>query len=255
MYGKSLTINIDHGWKGREAMKLTLKKGPLYIQLEEILKERIISGVYPKNTLIPSEQELKDEFGVSIITVRKAVEQLSLQGYVEKRSGIGTTVLENNAISKLSKGQRFSEYLLEEGNQLHKEFVSLSVVELNDYPILKAHFNSACHCVERLYTFNGVPYIHFKHYLPVSIRLPEAPEQLQESLYEHMYQQGIRFQRFKDEFGVGVPDEDIAKLLEIEQIPLLQRFRYSFDLNDQVVEYSEAFYNTDVHRYVVNFDM
>src|SRR5690625_7166445 len=108
-------------------MKLTLKKGPLYIQLQEILKERIISGHYPKNTLIPSELELKEEFGVSIITVRRAVEQLAQQGYVEKRSGVGTTVLDNNAISKLSKGQRFSEYLLEQGHELSREFIHLSV--------------------------------------------------------------------------------------------------------------------------------
>jgi len=236
-------------------MKLTLKKGPLYIQLEEVLKDRIISGVYPINTLIPSEQELKEEFGVSIITVRKAVEQLALQGYVEKRSGVGTTVLENNAISKLSKGQRFSEYLLEEGHQLSKEFVNLSMVSLEDYPILKEHFTTECHCIERLYRLNGEPYIFFKHYVPVTVTLPENPEKLQQSLYEIMYQQGIRFHRFKDEFAIGVPNERIANLLGVKQTALLQRFRYSFDLHDHVREYSEAYYNTEMHRYVVNFDM
>src|SRR5690625_1920801 len=115
--------------KGRKNMKLTLKKGPLYKQVQEILQERIITGRYPKNTLIPSETELKEEFDVSIITVRRAVEQLAQQGYVEKRSGVGTTVLDNHAISKLSKGQRFSEYLLEEGHELSKEFVHLSRID------------------------------------------------------------------------------------------------------------------------------
>src|SRR5699024_8589954 len=117
-------------------MKLTLKKGPLYMQLQDILKERIIIGHYPKNTLIQSELELKEEFGVSMMTVRKAVEQLAQQGYVEKRSGIGTTVLDNNAVSKLSKGQRFSEYLLEEGHDLSKEFIRLSNIDTTDYPVL-----------------------------------------------------------------------------------------------------------------------
>ncbi|MFD2130379.1 GntR family transcriptional regulator [Pseudogracilibacillus auburnensis] len=236
-------------------MKLTLKKGPLYLQLEEILKERIISGQYPKNTLIPSEPELKEEFGVSIITVRKAVEQLSQQGYVEKRSGIGTTVLDNNAISKLSKGQRFSEYLLEEGHDLSKEFIDLFVVDSKTHHVLESHFHSKCYCIERLYKFNQKPYIHFKHYIPQHISLPSDPEYLQNSLYEIMYQQGVRFHRFKDEFGVGIPDEKIAEKLSIDQRPLLQRFRFSFDLNEKLVEYSEAFYNTEIHRYVVNFDM
>src|SRR5690625_2403463 len=236
-------------------MKLTLKKGPLYIQLQDILRERIISGQYPKNTLIPSELELKEEFGVSIITVRKAVEQLALQGYVEKRSGIGTTVLDNNAVSKLSKGQRFSEYLLEEGHKLRKEFVHLSTVDTMNHPILAELFYQTCHCVERLYKLNDEPYIYFKHYVSKNIKLPNDPEHLQNSLYEIMYQQGIRFHRFKDEFGVGTPDEKIAAMLNIEQKPLLQRFRFSIDENENLVEYSEAFYNTEIHRYVVNFDM
>ncbi|HLR08756.1 MAG TPA: GntR family transcriptional regulator [Bacillota bacterium] len=236
-------------------MKLTLKKGPLYMQLQDILKERIISGHYPKNTLIPSELELKEEFGVSIMTVRKAVEQLAQQGYVEKRSGIGTTVLDNNAVSKLSKGQRFSEYLLEEGHDLSKEFIRLSNIDTTDYPVLVDLFHKSCQCVERLYKLNGEPYIYFKHYVPSSIQLPDDPEHLQHSLYEIMYQQGIRFNRFKDEFDVGTPDEHIADVLNIEQKPLLQRFRYSIDENETVVEYSEAYYNTEIHRYVVNFDM
>src|SRR5690625_3405585 len=95
-------------------MKLTLRRGPLYMQMKEILKKRIIKGEYPVGSLIPSEPELKDEFDVSIITVRRAVEELALQGYVEKRSGVGTTVISNNPVSKLSKGQRFSEYRSEE---------------------------------------------------------------------------------------------------------------------------------------------
>lgn len=236
-------------------MKLTLKKGPLYIQLQEILKERIISGHYPKDTLIPSELELKEEFGVSIITVRRAVEQLSQQGYVEKRSGIGTTVLDNNAVSKLSKGQRFSEYLLEEGHELSKEFVHLSTIDTANHAILGDLFNEKCHCVERLYRLNDKPYIYFKHYVSEHINLPNDPDHLQNSLYEIMYQQGIRFHQFKDEFDVGTPDEHIASMLNIEQKPLLQRFRFSIDENGNIVEYSEAYYNTGIHRYVVNFDM
>jgi|SRR5690625_5226147 len=236
-------------------MKLSLKKGPLYIQLEEILKERIINGEYPINTLIPSEPELKEEFGVSIITVRRAVEQLAQQGYVEKRSGVGTTVLDNNAISKLSKGQRFSEYLLEQGHELSREFIHLSVVDCSINPVLQKHFSEECYCIERLYKFNQKPYIHFKHYISKDIKLPKEQGELQSSLYETMYQQGVRFHRFKDEFSVGTPDENIACMLKIKRQPLLQRFRYSYDLGDKLVEYSEAFYNTEIHRYVVNFDM
>lgn len=227
---------------------------PLYIQVKNILKERIITGVYPIDTLIPSEQELRKEFGVSMITIRRAVEQLAQQGYVEKRSGIGTTVLDNNAFSKLSKGKRFSEYLIESGYDLQKDFLGVEKITNSDDPVLKRHFNGNCYCMERLYTLDGIPYIHFKHYIPGEVQLPEAIEDFQDSLYEIMYKQGYEFQSFEDQFGVGVPEEFVAEKLKIEQQPLLQRIRFSYNEQDEVVEYSVAYYNTDMHKYVVKLD-
>ncbi|WP_182200198.1 GntR family transcriptional regulator [Paraliobacillus salinarum] len=237
-------------------MKLTLKKGPLYAQVQEILRNRIVSGKYPKGSLIPSEVELKEEFDVSLITIRRAVEQLSNQGYVEKKSGIGTTVLDNYAISKLSKGQRFSQHLIEEGYELKKESASILTVDLlENYPELVDDFGATCHCVERLYTLEGKPYIHFKHFITKDIMLPNDSEVLLGSLYEIISEQGIKFNRFKDEFGIEVPDASITDQLQLEQKPLLKRIRYSYDINDQLIEFSVGYYNTDIHKYVVNFDV
>ncbi|GIO27092.1 GntR family transcriptional regulator [Ornithinibacillus bavariensis] len=236
-------------------MKLTLKKGPLYIQVQEILKERIINGIYPKHTLIPSEPELKEEFNVSLITIRKAVEQLALQGYVEKRSGIGTTVLDNHAVSKLSKGQRFSEYLINNGYDLKKESAALSLINTEQDTLLAEYFGEECYCIERIYTLNSKPYIHFRHYIHKTVKLPNDTTSLLDSLYEILFQQGIKFNRFKDEFGVEVPAKYIADILKIEQKPLMQRIRHSFDIDDRLIEYSIAYYNTDIHKYVVNFDV
>src|SRR5699024_9827396 len=136
-------------------MKLTLKRGPLYMQVQEILKNRIINGNYPIGSLIPSEPELKQEFDVSIITVRRAV---------EKRSGVGTTVISNNPVSKLSKGQRFSEYLSERGLQLRKQIISVSEYDTKDHEILSLAFPKGATRIERIYMIDEDPYIHFRHY-------------------------------------------------------------------------------------------
>jgi len=53
-------------------MNVNRKKGPLYLQIKEILKDRILHGEYAINTNIPSEPQLEDEFNVSKITVRNA---------------------------------------------------------------------------------------------------------------------------------------------------------------------------------------
>lgn len=236
-------------------MSLTLNKGPLYMQVQEKIKKRIITGKYPIGTLIPPEPELKSEFKVSIITVRRAVEELAIQGYVEKRSGIGTTVLGNRAISNLSKGQGFSDYLSENGLDLKKEFISLTTVDTTEDPTLRRYFDEKCYCVERLYLLDDQPYIHFKHYIPGDIEIPDNEIQFEESLYEIMYEQGFIFKRFKDEFGVETPTAAIAKTLNIEEKPTFNRIRYSYDMTDKLLEYSVGFYNTDLQKYVVNFDL
>lgn len=236
-------------------MKLALGKGPLYMQVEEILKRRIINGDYPIGSFIPPEPKLKDEFKVSIITVRRAVEELALQGYVKKKSGVGTTVIENYAIAKLSKGQDFTAYLKERGHELKKKFISLSTIDVKDHPVLSDYFSTLCHCVERVYYLDGQPYIHFEHYISEAMKLPDEVVKFEYSLYELIYDQGIEFQRFKDELSVADPSSEIAARLQVEQKPLLNRMRFSYDINDDLIEYSVAYFNTDIHKYVVNFDM
>jgi DNA-binding GntR family transcriptional regulator len=236
-------------------MRLLRNKGPFYIQVKNELKERIIKGEYPKHSLIPPEPVLEKEFGVSKITIRKAVEQLAIEGYVEKHSGIGTKVLDNRAISKLSKGQGFSEYLLSTGYTLRKGNVTISKVDVSNQPILSTNFERECYCIERIYTLNEQPYIHFTHYIPDRFSLSLDPETFKDSLYELLYKKGVYFNRFQDEFGVETPNEKITNLLNIEPKPLFQRTRFSYDINEQLIEYSIGYYNTDIHKYVVNLNV
>lgn len=102
------------------SVSLKRKQGPLYQQIQKILKDRILHGVYPLGSIIPSEPQLEKEFGVSKMTIRGAVQELSQEGYVQKKSGIGTIVTRNTSYQKLSKGKRFTELLVEEGHKLEK---------------------------------------------------------------------------------------------------------------------------------------
>ncbi|CDQ39030.1 MULTISPECIES: GntR family transcriptional regulator [Virgibacillus] len=236
-------------------MKLTSKKGPLYFQVKDILKERIISGYYPKNELIPSEPVLEQEFSVSKITIRKAVEQLANEGYVEKRSGIGTKVIDNKVAPKLSRGQNFSELLIKEGFDLKKEAINISTVRTKDNPFLQQHMGEACYCLERLYLLNDQPYIYLTHYFPITAHLALDLEVFQGSLYELLYEKGLVMNRFNDEFDVEIPSDKVASKLMVDQKPLLKRMRYSYNIDETLVEYSTAYYQTEIHRYVVQYNV
>lgn len=66
---------------------------PLYRQVVKVLKQEIMTGVYPLDTQLPTETELQERFGVSRHTVREALRQLKEAGLVTSRQGSGTTVI------------------------------------------------------------------------------------------------------------------------------------------------------------------
>jgi GntR family transcriptional regulator len=65
---------------------------PLYEQLMEQLKKQIASGVYKPGDQLPSEIEMAKQNNVSVITARKAMNELAALGFVEKKQGKGTFV-------------------------------------------------------------------------------------------------------------------------------------------------------------------
>ena len=67
-------------------------QSPLYQQLMARLKNDILAGIYPSGARIPSEQLLCETYGVSRVTVRKAMLDLVQEGLLVRRQGKGTFV-------------------------------------------------------------------------------------------------------------------------------------------------------------------
>ncbi|MCC6242415.1 MAG: PLP-dependent aminotransferase family protein [Gemmatimonadaceae bacterium] len=66
---------------------------PLYTQLYRQLREHILSGSLPPGALLPSARVLAADLQISRNTVEAAIEQLSGEGFVTRRVGVGTRVL------------------------------------------------------------------------------------------------------------------------------------------------------------------
>jgi GntR family transcriptional regulator len=69
---------------------------PLYRQLFLVLHDEISRGAIPAGDPLPTEQELCDQFGVSRITVRRALADLAAQGHITRRQGVGSFVRQHN---------------------------------------------------------------------------------------------------------------------------------------------------------------
>jgi len=65
---------------------------PLYVQLADLFRQRIVKGVWREGEMLPSLEKLVAEFGVARVTVRQAIERLTRDGLVSPQRGRGTFV-------------------------------------------------------------------------------------------------------------------------------------------------------------------
>ncbi|NWL87020.1 GntR family transcriptional regulator [Paenibacillus sp. 79R4] len=237
-------------------MSLSRKDKPLYLQIKNIIKERILHGVYPLGENIPSEPQLEQEFAVSKITVRNAIQELAQEGYVEKGSGRGTKVIRNRAASKLSKWKHFTEILVEQGHRIEKKWLRAEIIQNTADSESFRLFGEQCLCLERIYYLNGSPYIHYTHYLTLEAGPISLEDLNAQSLYELLEERELSLDKLRDEFGVAVPPEPVLQALQLTAgTPALKRLRYSCDSIERTIEYSVGYYNTALQNYVVNYEM
>ena len=102
---------------------------PLYHQLEQDLVDRISGGEFAPGDLLPSEEGICEQYGVSRITVRRALEALIHQGLIVRRRGVGSFVAERRpGIRSVRLAGSLEDFLATAG-ALHLNVLSLGEVE------------------------------------------------------------------------------------------------------------------------------
>lgn len=110
---------------------LPLSPVPLYSQLKEILRTRILDGTYPPLSRMPSEAELGKAFEVSRITVRQALGDLQKEGLIFKIHGKGTFVAKPKAFQNVSTLQGLGESMTQRGYEVINRLRSFKTVPAN----------------------------------------------------------------------------------------------------------------------------
>lgn len=83
-----------------------------YIEIKERLKSDILNQIYKKGESIPSERELADVYGVTRVTVQKAIDILVQEGFIERIHGKGMFVLKNSAANVYLLNNETSDSIL-----------------------------------------------------------------------------------------------------------------------------------------------
>ena len=102
-------------------MKIILINGssvPLYEQIKNAIKENILKNKVEEDEQLPSVRTLSKDLKVSILTVKKAYDELEEEGFVESRQGLGTFVAGKDSEVKREEMQKELENHLQEAIKL-----------------------------------------------------------------------------------------------------------------------------------------
>lgn len=144
------------------------EKKPLYARLQARLQELIETKYWKPNEQIPPERELAAAAGVSISTVKIALQNLVLAGYLHRRQGSGTFVASLDAFFGLNR-----YFGMQKDFDIPRERYKISIIsrksvicpnEIGRYFMLGE--NVETHRMERLFYFGGGKTVHTTSWLP-----------------------------------------------------------------------------------------
>jgi GntR family transcriptional regulator len=141
---------------------------PRYYQIRQNILDLIESKVLRTGDALPSERELSEAFGVSRMTVRQAISELTNQGVVRRLHGIGTFVNETADFMALSPAVTgFSERIRSAGMKPASQVITLEVIHatpvIADRLLIEAH--APVILLKRLRLVNDEPLMVEKSYL------------------------------------------------------------------------------------------
>lgn len=88
-------------------------KSPIYLQLREVVRNKIDEGEYAPGCAIPSENELAESYGVNRLTVRNAIDALVHEGLLRRVQGKGAFVVGNLIQRELNSLGGFRQTILD----------------------------------------------------------------------------------------------------------------------------------------------
>ncbi|MBI9009928.1 MAG: GntR family transcriptional regulator [Tenericutes bacterium] len=234
-------------------MKLNVfDKRPLYMKIRDNMKELIESGYWKEGALIPTEKELVSSYGVSRVTIRSAISYLVNENYLVRVAGYGTTVLSSKPnLQNFTLIQSFTNEMKEMG--IPCETIKAEVAEVKATKKLAKIFGCSEDCLlTNLRRVRGSekPILFSDTYLLPTIKIPNEEKILTGSLYSYLATKEIFFSKFDEYVSAVMITDELKGLLEIEDDePVLKRKRFSYDSNNNLVEYTETFYNSKQYEY------
>jgi len=228
---------------------------PLYQQLQRALRQAIESRVLAPDDALPPERDLASDFGVSRITVRKAIDGLVSDGMLLRRQGSGTFVrarVEKN-FSKLTS---FSEDMRARGRNPRSVWLrkSTGTVTPEEALTLRASPGTPVYRFHRIRFADDAP-MALEYATILASCLPSV-DAVESSLYVALERAGNRPVRALQRLRAVLFSAEQAELLHAKERDaglLVERVGF---LNDgRAAEFTQSYFRGDIYDFVAELSI
>jgi len=236
-----------------------LSPQPLYAQIKDVLRSRILDGTYAPHSQMPSEHELCAMFEVSRITVRQALGDLQKEGLLFKLHGKGTFVSKPKAFQNVTSLQGFAEAMESMGYEIVNQLRSLRTVKADRHVAAKLKLPEGAPVTE-------IHRVRLLNREPVSLELTWVPETFGKRLANADLATRDIFLILENDCGVPLghadiaidailADDDIVDALRVEEgSPVLRIERLTHDACGTPIDYEYLYFRGDAFQYRMRTD-
>lgn len=107
-------------------------QSPIYLQLRELIRNKIEDGEYLPGMAIPSENDLADTYGINRMTVRNGIDALVNEGMLKRVQGKGVYVLGSKVERDLETLEGFTQTMKKKNTQPHTKVLTKTLRKAGD---------------------------------------------------------------------------------------------------------------------------
>ncbi len=226
------------------------RQEPLYRQIQAVLRDAVADRALRPDDALPPERELAAEFGVSRITIRKAIEGLVSEGVLDTRHGSGTFV-RSKVEKNFAQLNSFSEEMQARGMSASSRWISRSAgrVSPEEALTLRASPGTQVYRFSRIRLADDSP-MSIEHATILASCLPSL-DAVENSLYAALHKTGNRPARALQRLSALLLNDEQAELLGASagDAGLLVE-RVGFNDRGTAIEFSQSYYRGDTYDFV-----
>lgn len=228
---------------------------PLYIEITQDLASRIEGGEFRRGDKLPTEQQLTQQYHVSRVTIRQAVQQLAEKGYIKKVQGSGSHVLYSPQKLMMNRSAQilsYSEELRQRGKRASYRVITF---ELQDASAeLCAHLDlqneTRVYYYERILSSDETPYCYEEGYMPYCYFPDLSATHLEHSKLDYVENiKGIEIDYSHQVVQAILPDDRMMHLLQLdERKPLLRNHHVTYAMSGKPIFFTINVFDTDAYQ-------